>query len=365
MRRQLTAIEIVFRSEAKTVPNLLVASSAPVNRNRNEDLYADYSQGYYADGAYTALPMPNARIVCKGTEEEEDLDAQDAYYTSLCARFAELSDRLQNPPPLKDVNSIELPPQYWPKRTWRNKLLNTTPTMVRLGRIPQDMVIQGLEVLESVLSSGNLRDSKGKKVGAWAWALLARCRDVGQMGSEEVGVLRNVGKKAVWLLRRLAAGEVLGEESIDGDEDEAEEDVDAEDGEGSEGGEGHDDSGGGLEMATPEAVFQQPGDEEALLAEARERMLSSLPASSQPHDDSETDNSLCVDNTEGQNDPNGVVEQDADQVVEAQQNCPEAVFGKMDMHATLDMLVTIIGECYGQRDLFDGRLLWDEIDGFS
>ena len=31
------------------------------------------------------------------------------------------------------------------------------------------------------------------------------------------------------------------------------------------------------------------------------------------------------------------------------------------IHSTLDMLVTIIGEFYGQRDLLDGRLLWDEM----
>ena len=33
-----------------------------------------------------------------------------------------------------------------------------------------------------------------------------------------------------------------------------------------------------------------------------------------------------------------------------------------NVHATLDMLVTIIGKFYGQKDLLDGRLLWDEID---
>ena len=39
------------------------------------------------------------------------------------------------------------------------------------------------------------------------------------MGSEEVGVLRNLGKQGVWLLRRISAGEIIGgaEDALDAD----------------------------------------------------------------------------------------------------------------------------------------------------
>ncbi|KAI4122826.1 MAG: hypothetical protein LQ347_006375, partial [Umbilicaria vellea] len=33
----------------------------------------------------------------------------------------------------------------------------------------------------------------------------------------------------------------------------------------------------------------------------------------------------------------------------------------LDLYATLDMIITIVGEFYGQRDLLEGRDLWDEV----
>lgn len=50
--------------------------------------------------------------------------------------------------------------------------------------------MHGLEVLETVLSTANLQRHKNIKL--WDWGLLARCNEVGQMSSEEVGVLRDL-----------------------------------------------------------------------------------------------------------------------------------------------------------------------------
>ena len=47
--------------------------------------------------------------------------------------------------------------------------------------------------------------------------------------------------------------------------------------------------------------------------------------------------------------------------VEAEGGLKESSDEKAEILATLDILVTIIGEFYGQRDLLDGRLLWDEM----
>ena len=82
--------------------------------------------------------------------------------------------------------------------------------------------MRGLNVMETLLTRRNLGDSNIRKnLGAWSWALLARCREVGEMGSEDVAVLRILGKRAVWLARGLSVGR-REEEEDEEDEDEEE-----------------------------------------------------------------------------------------------------------------------------------------------
>lgn len=354
----------ICRSEAKSVPSLLVAPPSSAVQTQDEDLYADYGQGHYADGAFTATALPSIHTpyARPGQQEEEDIDPLEAYYISLCARFSKISQILQNPLTPTGTDSTKPPIDYWHTRKWRNKLLNTTPTMALLGQLPQEMVIHGLTNLESTLTSNNVRTGKGKNIGAWAWGMLARCRDVGQMGSEEVGVLRDLGKRAVWLLRRIAAGEVVdaGPEEVEiGDEEEVDED------EETYRRDEEDDFCGGGDTNGSEGLAEQIGDEEKSLAEARARILSSLPQSSQAQGD-------LGDSSPSKNDEPAIREEHvSDEQPEVEISADMKItpvgseFDKLAMHAMLDMLVTIIGECYGQRDLLDGRLLWDEIDGFQ
>ena len=90
--------------------------------------------------------------------------------------------------------------------------------MLLLHQLGQADVVSGLAVLETLLNSTNLQ--RRKNLGAWAWGLLAKCREVGQMSSEEVGVLRDLGKKAAGLIRGILAGikeeEEEGEDEVNG-----------------------------------------------------------------------------------------------------------------------------------------------------
>lgn len=243
--------------------------------------------------------------------------------------------------------------------------------MALLAQVPQEMVIHGLKNLESTLTSNNMRTGKGKNIGAWVWGLLARCRDVGQMASEEVGVLRDLGKMAVWLLRRIAAGEVVGDvakeaENMTG-EGKSEEACGGEVKE-NEDGEGDEDDGivggGSDEMNGLEQVSAKVEDEGMLLAEARDRVLSTLPPSSQAEDDPKSQMPSRSDDAGFVGELETPRHTETEIVANQEIESTRSAFDQMAMRATLDMLVTIIGECYGQRDLLDGRLLWDEIDGF-
>ena len=256
--------------------------------------------------------------------------------------------------------------------------------MILLAQLPQDSVIIGLEVLESVLTIANLGKGKGKTFGAWGWGLLARCREVGQMASEEVGIMRKLGKQGVWLLRRISAGEVVDgrvdeedaeglEEEISGyeEEDKAEEgaagDLDDEDGV---------DGSSTLSVDGLGAMALAPNDEDtsysplqldaeetdaSALAKARKRALASLGSTDQAKSDSAASYLPNDGDVNRYQEPATSVRPDTETGATVQVDSNGNPNDRAIINATLDMLVTIIGEFYGQRDLLDGRLLWDEM----
>ena len=246
--------------------------------------------------------------------------------------------------------------------------------MILLVQLTQESVICGLEVLESLLTLANLRGIKGKRIGAWIWGLLGRCREVGQMGSEEVGVLRNLGKQAIWLLRRISAGEVIGGAA---DEPEAEVGVEAkEDSEGDEEEEGLQD-----DEDFPDAVDANNGyspyiDPIATAVLDQDRKTDTDPADTMSDDDLSKVKQRILDSLGDNQAQTGSAEikpsnQDGtpnptptQPMTEAQVDGEGSLARRADetatMRATLDMLVTVVGTLYGQRDLLSGRLVWEE-----
>ena len=182
------------------------------------------------------------------------------------------------------------------------------------------------------------------------------------MRSEEVGVVRGVGKRAQWILRRMAAGDGLWSE----EEVQEEEDGDGEDGAEDEGPleEGEEDQNGGdgdgqeepLDDGEEDAHTLDKEEEDTALAEARKRVITSL-GSAEPtgpplagkavQDQPEEGNKASMEPQIG-----AMVSGPA----KGENNDPDSV------HATLDMIITIVGQYYEQRDLLDGRLLWEEVE---
>ena len=251
--------------------------------------------------------------------------------------------------------------------------------MAVLVRLTQESVIWGLDVLESLLTLANIRGKRGKYVEAWTWGLLGKCREVGQMGSEEVGVVRNLGKRAVWLIRRIRAGDVTGEtideldvntEGEEGEEEEEDGDGELEEGNLQDGADptdfddaddGHSSYIDPITMAdsvnndTSEANPTTTTSDTAL-EKAKQYILNTLRTNQAQTDSSET-------NASNDDSAKSPVPKHADTGlnVEVEGGLKERSDEKADLLATLDILVTIIGEFYGQRDLLDGRLLWDEM----
>ena len=210
-------------------------------------------------------------------------------------------------------------------------------------------------MIETLLTSRNLLGQEGRNLGAWCWGLLTRCRDIGEMGSEEVSVLREVGKKAVRLGGKIRyGGRDAEEEQMVVDHEEVadwEENREVDDGGDDQDGKGEPDEGlvagqplpdtdgtilgvGEIQTNVPSTLESIPDrvDDDSL-AQAKESLLSQF-STSEPsplHRDVEE-------------------EQENDQKEEIE----------VDALAMLDMVVTIIGELYGQRDLLDQREVWGE-----
>ena len=250
--------------------------------------------------------------------------------------------------------------------------------------------MRGLRVLESVLTVKNLGREAG--VGLWAWGLLARCRERGEMGSEDVGVLREVGKRAAWVLRGLRGGrrEGVEVENADGEGEDGDGGADGEEQDGREEdlggkaqvGDVEEREGGGCddgqlgEREDPEEnhLIANPkdpsGEAEDVLARAKQSLLSSI---QHPPSPSRTENkepspqpAPPEDTLPTQND----VADHAVHATHASKDNPAATLSthaqntqrdELDVYATLDMIITVVGEFYGQRDLLEGRDLWDEI----
>ncbi|KAI4118732.1 MAG: hypothetical protein LQ345_001250 [Seirophora villosa] len=323
----------MVRSEAKGVPNLLTATKSH-EEEEEEALYRDYPQGYYEDGAYIAaasLPTAasqNPPII----DADGDTDPQEAYHTSLLTRFKTLSPFLRSPSssqPNPSASATATVLTNAPTKKWRTTLLYTPPTTALLAQLPQETIINGIAALEKHLEWGMLE--RGAYVGAWAWGLLARCRSAGMMGSEEVGVLRDLGKKARGLVRGLRAG--LGSVV----EDVASEDHEVLLGEPVMGNEAEDHAFNHSKSDLAEQAAPNENEEQDM-ANAKSRLLATLQRST----------SSPSSNTPPHPTPGN----------DARENGIPSTTTRIA--ATLDMIITVVGEEYGQRDLLDGRMVWGE-----
>ena len=144
----------------------------------------------------------------------------------------------------------------------------------------QSIILRLLRLVKRTLyRSTNLTPAKS----AWIFSLLAKLGDVGTLDNDAVSVVRELGKKAVWVLCGFGA-----KATADATED--------------------------LIEASDASAGEEPD---------RTRRNTSSP----PPDVSE--------------------EQDVPEIPDA------------NTRATLDMIISVVGECYGQRDLLQFREEWD------
>lgn len=212
-------------------------------------------------------------------------------------------------PPLHVIESlsasklISLPEDSRKARTrWESLITTDDPHPAQLAVMDPLSVLQLVKLLRiKLINLLNSEDgSRISRVGGWLWAVLGRCRDRGELSSEEIGELRQLAQRAIYIQQRLSGEQQQQQHASNGDH--ASLDID-DDGDGSQ--DGHSKNETTLDVHEEGEV--PPSEATSLVKEAgtaieRERLVA----------------------------------------------------------VTLDMVITVVGEVYGQRDLLESRRKWEE-----
>ncbi|KAH6605297.1 hypothetical protein Trco_007004 [Trichoderma cornu-damae] len=296
-------------------------------------------------------------------------------------------------------------------RIWSRLLQTTDPHPFQVASMSKDTVIRILRVMigGKFLRSGH---SIPQRTSQWLWALLARLPEMGELNHTEIGWIRDLGRRAVLLGRSLAEMAALRDELADDgfgvndnvDASSSDEEVVAETIEGGieEGDDDHDappapetttatgppDAGNGIinssspiPITIPEgettgvSVFPTGKDD----GDARDARDARDAETTQANDDSEDgDEDVAMDiASDSDADEGEIIEQpnDAAALEEAKRKLLARLTGdenercddeeeeeeeernnaRMNMRATLTMILTVAGEFYGQRDLLEFR----------
>ncbi|TVY45903.1 hypothetical protein LSUB1_G000481 [Lachnellula subtilissima] len=370
------------RKEAIGIPNLLVAPKEEMNdRAIYENGVGDY-RGSYGDGAYYAADS-NSEV----SEEQAANDRNIAYFDSIMTKFEALRDRLQNStPPSSAVEKLDAdhPTHVGPLNTavarwWRWKMRQVDPLPAQIASMDKGTILR----LLGLLTGGTLLQ-RGSEVNVgvsrWAWSLLARLPERGELTSEEIGIVRELGKKAVLVGMGLKEDADL-DEGLNAVDPQANDDVD--DGEVLDSAEDQEvdlDVGKDLdrlcgEGATSPSIPVLPnaidGDTysvddssapQSLVASTQTVNLEasldtpSLEKTSQAEEASEFSEELAAAKARLLGNLKTAEESSTEKSEGA-----SAGKSKWNTRATVDMIITVAGEAYGQRDLLEFRRAWDQI----
>lgn len=339
---KLSWLTALYRSEARGIPHVVtVAQEAALNEYGDGEGHdtnhtkTSHAEGYYENGAYVARPSPTrADDAMVGGKIS---DAQEQYYAALRQRFLRHRVRLHQTPSAAAVaaldhdHPISLPSHNeYAIREWRTLVVSTTPHSAQLASMDSNTVLRILHLTEGQLESC-IKQSQNlpANLTLWFWALLGRLDEEWTLQTTDIGIVRHLAKMSITLALSLAGDKAYSDDPhaqpIKGGQIES---LDCQD---------HTDSdvmehAGALDGDISRALIEQGQDEvnegaaTPLYVDASDTLSDLLAAKKQQ---------LLADSLAADTVPN------------------------MSTLATLDMIVTIAGHFYGQRDLLDLRQKWE------
>ncbi|CAK7262619.1 hypothetical protein SEPCBS119000_000051 [Sporothrix epigloea] len=281
------------------------------------------------------------------------LSSPDADPNALAAGIAAL-------PPDHDTDVGPLSASSGVFRRWFYLLRTTDPMPAQIAAMDKVSVLRLLRILLRGLLTGGLASSRSSRAARfarglaggsggggngglhmtartsrWLWALFARLPDRGELDYREVGYIRDVAKQAVMRLAHLSY-DMSGTDGQDGVEDGGDE-TDPESGRQADDGEETALAG---RIGTP-TRREETADEDDFAADQDDlSMVQSEPGIGENEVRTE-------DPVTGKENEEDVEEESADDQDD-----------EMQQRATLEMVLAVAGEFYGQRDLLAFRTPW-------
>ncbi|KAF2856565.1 hypothetical protein T440DRAFT_494403 [Plenodomus tracheiphilus IPT5] len=359
------------RSEASRIPPLLVAPTSNRNKDTEQTVTSCSNSGaedgvFYRDGVWIAVddwPLDS------GDATEPDarhfsLEPQQSYYELLLARYQSLRTKLLEagyPRATRTTPGSHNQPRN--KRAWLDVIDVNLPTSQHIGQMDELGLFNALEACSASLSRSA---SISREKSCWIWTLLAMASDAGTMNSKLVGKIRHLGLQAGRLCVRLqqeASGHLdtehdVGSRSLDAfverhaDQDHSMHVTDAEVGpkdgvaeyqaiQNQSQGSQHGDQGQDTQApdADAGAISSVSGSEQVqTLEQARARLLAQL-------------GDRLVPSGDVLQDEEGLAMKGLDRT------CLDNAID-WNTKATIDMILTVAAERYGQRDLLKFRVAW-------
>lgn len=157
------------------------------------------SRGYFEDGAYVASATQGPQIPDSAKAIAEP---REAFTAALKLRFLKQREEVHKPPDaehlatLDDKHPISFPADSNKAHAeWHRLVRYTQPHMAQIQSMNQDDAFRLLELIQKHYL--HRENEISTMVSTWIWALLARLGDVGAMDNDQVWTVREFGKKAI------------------------------------------------------------------------------------------------------------------------------------------------------------------------
>ncbi|PVH94557.1 hypothetical protein DM02DRAFT_539218 [Periconia macrospinosa] len=369
------------RSEASTIPPLLVAEPESNEDEEDRTMYNDGRGDHracYVDGTWVSVDDPGYSDD-EGSYSSEDIDPQDGYYKSLLARYKKLQNQLVNSDPQELAALIHANPEKYakikmPSRRdgWLHTFENEYPTPMFARGISESNLFGALEFFGESLSHS---DTISRQKSCWIWTLLARVGDRGTLDYTKIGRIRELGRRAgqfgVWL--REGDQDNSSDESENGEVEEWVVDgagTDGEEGEFSEAVNGQNhitetskpaEPDAPLHVSKTEIGLQVDGADDGDAADAAsddEGEIQEEPDHDEVSDLEAARASLLAQLGDRLVQPSGTLPPNAPSDNDMEDDDSESDPVDLNTRVTIDMILTVVAECYGQKDLLGYREAW-------
>lgn len=198
--------------------------------------------------------------------------------------------------------------------------------MAQLACMDSDSVVGALGIvareLSDVVRGGNVESIR--RMGAWVWGILGKCREVGELTTREVGVIRDLGKRAARICEKIQ--EANSQYYLNGTDSDIGEDIQT-------------------RNTTPQG---DSGQEMMQQAETADTGDSDMPDATNESDDLEAAKARLQ----------AQLRDDVDTKSTDDTSEGEKTYVAQQTNAMLDMILTVVGEFFGQRDLLEARQIW-------